>query len=79
MTRIIGGEAGSLRLASAATVTRPTSDRVREALFSRIEAHRELEGACVLDLFAGTGALDIIEIGNGDKDVAIIHVGYTAP
>lgn len=42
--------------------TRPTSDRVREALFSMLG---ELDGACVLDLFAGSGALGIEALSRG--------------
>ncbi|MGB3543389.1 RsmD family RNA methyltransferase, partial [Rubrivirga sp.] len=39
--------------------TRPTTDRVREALFSILEARIEVGGARVLDLFAGSGALGL--------------------
>ncbi len=55
--RVIAGMWGGRRLAApAGTATRPTSDRVREALFSILG---ELDGARVLDLFAGSGALGI--------------------
>ena len=61
--RIVGGKHKGLALASPKTsAVRPTSDRTREALFN-ILAHGvedfELEGARVLDLFAGTGALGL--------------------
>ncbi|HAA79953.1 MAG: hypothetical protein ABR66_00540 [Microbacteriaceae bacterium BACL25 MAG-120322-bin65] len=72
MTRIIGGQAGSLRLSSAASVTRPTSDRVREALFSRLEANLDLEGAIVFDLFAGTGALGLEAASRGARGVWMV-------
>lgn len=72
MTRIIGGRAGSLRLSSAASVTRPTSDRVREALFSRLEANLDLEGALVFDLFAGTGALGLEAASRGALGVWMV-------
>lgn len=65
MTRIIGGYAGSLRLASPAKSTRPTSDRIRESIFSRLEARDKLVGAVVLDLYAGTGALALEALSRG--------------
>ncbi|MFV0285862.1 MAG: RsmD family RNA methyltransferase, partial [Demequina sp.] len=57
MTRIIAGELGGRRLAVPGKGTRPTTDRVREALFSRLDHSDALRGARVLDLFAGSGAL----------------------
>src|SRR6185369_14004390 len=66
--RIIGGTFGGRRLrAVEGHATRPTSDRVREALFSRIDARYGLEGATVLDLFAGTGALAIEALSRGAR------------
>ena len=65
MTRIIAGLAGSLKLASPAKTTRPTSDRIRESIFSRLEARDLLEGARVLDLYAGTGALALEAASRG--------------
>lgn len=59
MTRIIGGIAGSRQLASPAKVTRPTSDRIREAIFNRLEARDQIAKSNVLDLYAGTGALGL--------------------
>ena len=57
MTRIIGGTAGGRRLETPrGQTTRPTSDRVREALFSAIEARTgSLDGLRFLDLYAGSG------------------------
>jgi 16S rRNA (guanine966-N2)-methyltransferase len=61
--RVIAGRLGGRRLkALGGRVTRPTSDRVREALFAMLG---ELEGASVLDLFAGTGALGIEALSRG--------------
>ncbi len=57
MTRIIAGRAGGRRIAVPPAGTRPTSDRVREALFSALTADPGLDGAAVLDLCAGSGAL----------------------
>lgn len=65
MTRIIAGLAGSLKLTSPAKVTRPTSDRIRESIFSRLEAKDLLTNARVLDLFAGTGALALESASRG--------------
>jgi 16S rRNA (guanine966-N2)-methyltransferase len=61
--RVIAGRFGGRRLsAPRGARTRPTSDRVREALFSVLG---ELEGARVLDLFAGSGALGIEALSRG--------------
>jgi 16S rRNA (guanine966-N2)-methyltransferase len=61
MTRIIGGAAGGRRIATPkGDSTRPTSDRVREALFSAIEAWcGSLQGLRFLDLYAGSGAVGL--------------------
>ena len=59
MTRIIAGYAGSRRIAVPRSGTRPTSDRVREAVFSALEARDVLPGSTVLDLYAGSGALGL--------------------
>jgi 16S rRNA (guanine966-N2)-methyltransferase len=61
--RVIAGRYGGRRLqAPTGRETRPTSDRVREALFSILG---DIEGAVALDLFAGTGALGIEAISRG--------------
>lgn len=58
MTRIIAGELKGRTLKVPQSVTRPTSSRVREAMFSSLEhAHGGLEDMRVLDLFAGSGSL----------------------
>ena len=61
MTRIIAGAAGGRRLSTPrGRTTRPTSDRVREALFSAIESScGSLEGLRFLDLYAGSGAVGL--------------------
>ncbi len=61
--RVIAGSLGGRRLkAPAGRETRPTSGRVREALFAMLG---DVEGAAVLDLFAGTGALGIEALSRG--------------
>jgi 16S rRNA (guanine966-N2)-methyltransferase len=61
--RVIAGELGGRRLVTArGAATRPTAERVREALFSMLG---EVDGAVVLDLFAGSGALGIEALSRG--------------
>jgi 16S rRNA (guanine966-N2)-methyltransferase len=72
MTRIIAGFAGSLRLEVPRSGTRPTSDRVREAIFSALEARDAVAGARVLDLFAGSGALGLEAASRGAAQVTLV-------
>ncbi|MDD7964389.1 16S rRNA (guanine(966)-N(2))-methyltransferase RsmD [Actinomycetospora lemnae] len=73
MTRIIGGVAGGRQIAVPPTGTRPTADRVREALFSALEARDALEDAEVLDLFAGSGALGIEALSRGASTALLVE------
>lgn len=73
MTRIIAGFAGSLTLHVPRSGTRPTSDRVREAIFSALEARDELDGARVLDLYAGSGALGLEAASRGAAEVVLVE------
>ncbi len=73
MSRIISGQAGSIRLKSAASATRPTSDRVKESLFAALEARGLLESAKVLDLYAGTGALALEALSRGASSAVLIE------
>jgi 16S rRNA (guanine966-N2)-methyltransferase len=69
--RVIAGRLGGRRLSAPAGLdTRPTSDRVREALFSRLGY---VPGAKVLDLYAGTGALGIEAISRGATRAVFIE------
>ncbi|MGA2453742.1 MAG: 16S rRNA (guanine(966)-N(2))-methyltransferase RsmD [Solirubrobacteraceae bacterium] len=69
--RVIAGRLGGRRLqAPAGRVTRPTSDRVREALFAMLG---DVEGARVLDLFAGTGALGIEALSRGAQRAVFVE------
>ncbi|MCX7522094.1 RsmD family RNA methyltransferase [Microbacterium sp. STN6] len=73
MTRIIAGFAGSLSLAVPPSGTRPTSDRVREAIFSALEARDSLAGATVFDLYAGSGALGLEAASRGAASVVLVE------
>jgi 16S rRNA (guanine966-N2)-methyltransferase len=69
--RVIAGRLGGRRLkAPKGTATRPTSDRVREALFAMLG---DVEGASVLDLFAGSGALGIEALSRGAHSAVFIE------
>jgi 16S rRNA (guanine966-N2)-methyltransferase len=72
MTRIIAGFAGSLTLAVPPSGTRPTSDRVREAIFSALEARDAIDGMRVLDLYAGSGALGLEAASRGARHVTLV-------
>ncbi|HLT45830.1 MAG TPA: 16S rRNA (guanine(966)-N(2))-methyltransferase RsmD [Rubricoccaceae bacterium] len=72
--RIIGGRLrGRALRAPKGRETRPTTDRVREALFNLLAARRPLEGARVLDLFAGTGALGLEALSRGAARVVFVE------
>ncbi|HRA49581.1 16S rRNA (guanine(966)-N(2))-methyltransferase RsmD [Actinotalea sp.] len=73
MTRIVAGLAGGRTLQVPGKGTRPTSDRVREALFSRLEHAGLLDGARVLDLFAGSGALGLEAASRGAHAVVLVE------
>jgi 16S rRNA (guanine966-N2)-methyltransferase len=69
--RVIAGRLGGRRLkAPRGHVTRPTTDRVREALFSMLA---DVAGARVLDLFAGTGALGIEALSRGAAHAVFVE------
>ena len=64
--RVVAGTARGRRLvAPAGRRTRPTSDRVRESIFNALESLGAVEGATVIDLFAGSGALGIEALSRG--------------
>lgn len=75
--RVITGIARGVQLKTPeGLTTRPTSDRVKEAMFSII--HFELPGAEVLDLFGGTGQLGIEAISRGAKSAVFVDAGEPA-
>lgn len=75
MTRIIGGSAGGRRLKTPpGDGTRPTSDRVREALFSALESQLgTLSGRSVLDLYAGSGAIGLEALSRGASKATAVE------
>ena len=75
MTRIVAGIAGGRRLSVPASGTRPTSDRVREALFSSLDTllPHGLTGARVLDLYAGSGAVGLEAWSRGASRVVLVE------
>ncbi|HEX8976765.1 MAG TPA: 16S rRNA (guanine(966)-N(2))-methyltransferase RsmD [Solirubrobacteraceae bacterium] len=74
--RVIGGRYGGRELiAPRGRATRPTSDRVREALFSILA---DVSGARVLDLFAGSGALAIEALSRGAASATLVDSGGPA-
>lgn len=79
MTRVIGGVAGGRLLAvPPGEVTRPTSDRAREALFSTLAAVVNLAGSRVLDLYAGSGALGLEALSRGAATALFVEHNATA-
>jgi 16S rRNA (guanine966-N2)-methyltransferase len=79
MTRIISGLAGGRRISTPpGSGTRPTSDRVREALFSRLEHLDVVHHARVLDLYAGSGALGLESASRGATSVLLVESEWAA-
>lgn len=78
--RIIAGRWRGIRLVNVgegdtAAHLRPTPDRVRESLFSKLNHMRVLDGALVLDLFAGTGALGLEALSRGAASAVFVENG----
>jgi len=72
VTRIIAGFAGSITIAVPGFGTRPTSDRVREAIFSALQARDAIDGMRVLDLYSGSGALGLEAASRGADHVTLV-------
>ncbi|MFJ6164693.1 16S rRNA (guanine(966)-N(2))-methyltransferase RsmD [Micromonospora orduensis] len=74
MTRIVAGTLGGRRIAAPPGAgTRPTSDRVREALFSAVESEVDLDGARFVDLYAGSGAVGLEALSRGAGHVLLVE------
>ncbi|UQX03187.1 16S rRNA (guanine(966)-N(2))-methyltransferase RsmD [Streptomyces sp. RerS4] len=79
MTRVIAGSAGGRRLAvPPGTGTRPTSDRMREGLFSTWESLHGVEGARVLDLYGGSGAVGLEALSRGADHTLLVEADAKA-
>lgn len=77
--RVVAGTAGGLRLtAPPGRTLRPTSERVREAMFGSLGSLGAVDGARVLDLFAGTGALGIEALSRGAASATFVDNDRTA-
>jgi 16S rRNA (guanine966-N2)-methyltransferase len=74
VSRIVAGAAGGQRIAVPPHGVRPTSDRVREALFSTLESQLgSLTGLRVLDLYAGSGAVGLEAMSRGAGVVTAVE------
>jgi 16S rRNA (guanine(966)-N(2))-methyltransferase RsmD len=71
VTRIVAGAAGGRRLAVPPSA-RPTTDRVREALFNVLAVRLDFDGLRVLDLYAGSGALGLEALSRGAASVLLV-------
>jgi len=74
VTRLVGGSAGGRRLAvPPGSLTRPTSDRAREGLFSTLSTVVDLTGARVADLYAGSGAVGLEALSRGASAALLVE------
>ncbi len=71
--RIIAGTARGLRLQVPPKGVRPTKDRVKAAVFSALDARALLDGAVVLDLYAGCGALGLEALSRGAEHATFVE------
>lgn len=78
MTRIVAGTVGGRTLQVPPRGTRPTSDRVREAIFSRLDHYGVVDDARVLDLYAGSGALGLEAASRGAREVTLVDSARVA-
>lgn len=78
MTRIIAGQFSGRRLQVPPRGTRPTSDRVRESLFSILNGWNAIDGARVLDLYAGSGALGLEALSRGAASLVAVDASRHA-
>jgi 16S rRNA (guanine966-N2)-methyltransferase len=75
MTRLISGTARGRRLKVPAAGVRPTGDRAREGLFNSLGSLLDVEGARVLDLYAGSGALGLEALSRGAAEAVFVESG----
>ena len=75
MTRVIAGLAGGRRLQVPPSGVRPTGDKARGGLFNSLGSLVDLQGAAVLDLYAGSGALGLEALSRGAATVVFVESG----
>ena len=75
MTRLIAGVAGGRRIQVPHVGVRPTGDKARGGLFNSLGSLLDLEGAAVLDLYAGSGALGLEALSRGAAEVVFVESG----
>ena len=74
MTRIVAGtHRGRPLRVPPGSATRPTADRAREGMFSSLQSLLDLEGATVLDLYAGSGALGLEALSRGAAAATLVE------
>lgn len=73
MLRIVGGVAKGRRIAVPPAGTRPTADRAREAMFSTLASLGAVDGARVLDLYAGSGAVGLEALSRGASHALLVE------
>ncbi|WP_165243337.1 16S rRNA (guanine(966)-N(2))-methyltransferase RsmD [Corynebacterium lizhenjunii] len=73
MPRIIAGQARGRTIKVPVQGTRPTADRAREGLFSSLSMRWGFEDSCVLDLFAGSGALGLEAASRGAREAVLVE------
>jgi len=72
--RVVSGSAGGRRISvPEGMATRPTTDRVREAIFNSLYSLDEIDDARVLDLFAGSGAMGIEALSRGAASATFVE------
>jgi 16S rRNA (guanine966-N2)-methyltransferase len=77
--RIVAGTARGRRIvAPEGRTTRPTLDRVRQAIFNALEAREMVRNAVVLDLFGGSGALGLEALSRGAASVTLVEADRVA-
>ncbi|HEX2783143.1 MAG TPA: 16S rRNA (guanine(966)-N(2))-methyltransferase RsmD [Ilumatobacteraceae bacterium] len=74
MIRVVSGEFGGRKLVvPAGLATRPTTDKVRQAVFNSLDSAGLIDGAAVVDLFAGSGALGIEALSRGSATCVFVE------
>ena len=76
--RVISGRFKGMALATPRQGTRPPTDRTKEAIFSHLDSWGVLDGARVLDLYAGTGALGIEALSRGARELVAVESSLPA-